>query len=264
MTLSLTLFDNTTTGLMIICYFVMGACCGSFANATALRLVQGEAVVTPPSRCRFCARHLRPIELMPLISWLRQAGNCACGKYRLARRYIYVEFCLATIFVLYAVTLPAALASGFAIASVLVTIIGLTDYDSLQLHPVVVLCLAIIGMVYALAGHGQMIVWPVTYTDALMGAICGGVAPWVINQIYRYFPGQNGLGAGDIWLLAAMGIWLGPLAGWLLLMLASTAGAICGLIMMMTGRAALSSKLPFGCFIAASFLLFPFYQQGLF
>ena len=255
--------DGFASGLIIICFFIIGACCGSFANAAALRLLRDEAVMFPASRCRFCARDLRPQELIPVVSWLLQAGRCHCRKQPLSRRYILVEICLAILFALYALILPMTMAIGFAIASIFVTIVGLTDLEALRLHPLVLLILGLIGMGFAAAGQLQIIVWPVAFIDALLGGFCGGAIPWVINHIYRLLRHQNGLGVGDIWLLGALGIWLGPLAGLVLLMLASIAGAFWGVSLMAIRRAALSSKLPFGCFIAAAFLLFPFYPQGL-
>jgi leader peptidase (prepilin peptidase)/N-methyltransferase len=255
-------FDSTVTVAIIACFATIGACCGSFAQAAASRLLQNEAIIAPPSRCRQCDRRLGAAELVPIISWLYQQGRCACQKWRLSVRYIIVETGLALLFAGYAVALPLQMAIGFASASVFITIVGLTDLEALRLHPVILMILAVIGLMFAAAGHFQLMIWHIGLDAALGGALCGAAAPWLINTVYRAVRHKNGLGTGDIWLLGAIGIWLGPLAGWVLLMLASASGALCGIALIATNKAHLSSKLPFGSFIAVIFLVFPFVHPG--
>ena len=81
--------------------------------------------------------------------------------------------------------------------------------------------------------------------------------PLLINAVYRLIRGRNGFGEGDFWLLAAIGAWLGPIMGPLVFLAACWLGAAVGVVMMMTGRGSVMTKLPFGLFAGFVFILWP-------
>ena len=237
--------------------FALGACLGSFANACAMRLVRDEDFISAASRCRGCDTPLAWHENLPVIGYLKQRGRChRCGM-KLSPRYIIVEILGGLLLLSYAASLPLGIAAGFGVALVFTGIACLTDLESLTLHPALLSALGVIGLCLAILGDAGFINWHIGSAQALSGIIASAALPLLINAAYRLFRGRNGFGEGDYWLLAAFGAWLGPIMGPALFILASWLGAIVGVCMMLSGRASVMTKLPFGLFAGSAFILWP-------
>lgn len=243
--------------------FLLGACFGSFANATAMRLLAGAAIIKQPSTCRGCQRRLGPTELIPLYGWIRFGGMCKCRSMRLHWRYIFAELALAMLVAAYAILLPDSIALGFAIAAVFMMISAMTDFETLTLHPPLLVLFALVGIGLCVAGDIGIIRWHLSSLDALMGLITGAAVPFIINIIYRTIRGQNGFGAGDVWLLGAIGVW----AGWALCLIiflgAAFVGAVIGGLMIIGRDGTGQTRLPFGSLLAGIFMLSPLLLHGL-
>ena len=237
--------------------FIVGGCAGSFANACAMRLVRNEDFIFNRSRCRGCDRPLRWHENLPLVGYALQKGQCrTCGS-RVSIRYPMVELIGGILVAGYCFTLPPAMAFGFTLALLFVGIACLTDIEALTLHPLLLSLLGLLGVIFALAGEFGLLFWHISSAQALSGIVFAALLPLGINFIYRMIRGHNGFGEGDFWMMAALGAWLGPIAGMGLFLLASWLGAIIGVGMMLTGRASSMTKLPFGLFAGVVFILWP-------
>lgn len=243
--------------------FILGACFGSFANAMAMRLVDEKISIGQPSRCRQCDRRLSAIDLMPIFGWIRFGGLCRCRLMRLHWRYIFAEVTLAVLVAAYAILLPETIAAGFAIAAIFMMISAMTDFETLTLHPPLLVLFAATGIVLSIAGDAGLINWHLSSADSLIGLGTGAAAPFLINAAYRALRGQNGFGEGDIWLLGAIGVW----AGWVLVLMiflgAAFVGAIIGGLMIIGKGGNGQSKLPFGSLLAGIFMLCPLLLNGL-
>ena len=227
--------------------FMVGLCAGSFANACAMRLVRNEDFIFSKSRCRGCDRPLRWHENLPLLGYATQKGRCrSCGS-RFSIRYPAVELAAGLLVAGYCLTLPPAMAIGFTLALVFVGIACLTDIEALTLHPMLLSLLGLFGLLFSLAGEFGLLSWHISSAQSLSG----------INAIYRLIRGHNGFGEGDFWMMAALGAWLGPLAGMGLFLLACWLGALVGIGMMLLGRASSMTRLPFGLFAGVVFILWP-------
>ncbi len=243
--------------------FVLGACLGSFANATAMRLGNGAANLTMASTCSGCHRRLSAVDLIPVYGWVRYGGLCKCRSIRLHWRYIFAELALGALVAIYAVLLPDMTAIGFAIAAIFMMISAMTDLETLTLHPPLLVMFALIGGSLCLAGDAGLISWHLSSLDALIGLAVGAATPFLINAIYRLVRGRNGFGTGDVWLLGAIGVW----AGWglclAIFLSAALIGAIIGGLMMIANSGNGQTKLPFGSLLAGVFMLSPFLLNGL-
>jgi len=235
-----------------------GACLGSFINVVALRHVAGGDWVRTPSSCFACQRRLRFSENLPIIGWLRYGGRCACGDRRLPPRYLGVELALGAL-------LPLAFwrlgVDDFPAAVpfiMLLSIIFLTDLDAF-----------IIPDRASLGGTGLGLVFAALETpglpdlqDALLGGTGGFALIYGINALYRLWRRRDGMGFGDVKLMAMLGVWLGPLSLLPILFAASMAGAVFGIVMILQAQNRQTSEpaqLPFGCFLvpaALGWLLF--------
>lgn len=244
--------------------FCLGACLGSFANACAMRLVRDEDFVFATSRCRGCDKSLGWRENLPILGFTLQRGRCACGDMRLPSRYVTVELVGGCLLLSYAATLPLSLAVGFGVAMVFVAIACLTDLEALTLHPLLLTIFGMIGLGLAIAADFRLLLWHIGSAQALAGMIASAGLPFLVNAVYRWIRGRNGFGEGDFWLLAAIGAWLGPVMGPVAFLAACWLGAAVGIVMMMTGRGSIMTKLPFGLFAGLVFILWPNFLTRVF
>lgn len=222
-----------------VCYFVIGACLGSFLNASALRLNHPQETILHPSRCRGCDRSLTWKELVPVVSWICQRGQCACQKIAISPQYILAELGLGITFVvLYQVTATLPDMIFYGVLSSCLFFCLLTDALHQLLHlPVMLFCLAV-GLVYAWQQDQLM--------NAVIGASVGFFLLWGINWVYKKCRHQDGLGGGDKYLLAALGGWFGFPAVVEILVLASWLGAAWVLLLIIKNIPA--TRLPLGVF----------------
>lgn len=244
--------------------FCLGACLGSFANACAMRLVRDEDFVFATSRCRGCDKSLGWRENLPILGFTLQRGRCACGDMRLPSRYVTVELVGGCLLLSYAATLPLPLAVGFGVAMVFVAIACLTDLEALTLHPLLLTIFGMIGLGLAIAADFRLLLWHIGSAQALAGMIASAGLPFLVNAVYRWIRGRNGFGEGDFWLLATIGAWLGPVMGPVAFLAACWLGAAVGIVMMMTGRGSIMTKLPFGLFAGLVFILWPNFLTRVF
>lgn len=258
--LAATLYATSGAGglaVLLVGALLTGAAMGSFINACAMRLVRGEDFVFAASRCRGCERRLGKFENLPVFGFLRRAGHCLCGKMRLDARYIALECLFAVLMVNYALVLPLTAVVGFAVASLFLGIAMLTDFEAMVLHPPVLAIAAALGLAFALAGQWHPMTWLTTPLEAFAGMVVGTAMPITVNAVYLRLRGQPGFGAGDAWLLGAIGAWLGPVCVVLVFLAACCLGAVTGIYLIVKKRATATTRLPFGVFLTMVFAAFP-------
>src|SRR4030042_2880585 len=78
--------------------FAVGACVGSFLNVVIYRVPRDKSLVTPPSSCPACGKHIRFYDNIPLVSWLVLGGKCRFCKARISPRYLVIELLTALVF----------------------------------------------------------------------------------------------------------------------------------------------------------------------
>ena len=239
---------------IVILLALTGAALGSFAALLAERLVRREPFALARSRCRSCGTDLRPADLIPLVSypWLR--GRCRqCGA-RIPP-------------VLWQAEVTGALmgaAAGWAAADpgrallllgwmAALLALAVADLRWFRLPEPLLAVSAILGLAVALAGDGTG--WPdpaARLTTALWGAALGGGAFWLIRWTYARWAGRQGMGMGDVWLMAALGLALGaPRLPLVVLLAATTALLLAVLRAWRKGRGLRRlGRLPFGAALA--------------
>jgi leader peptidase (prepilin peptidase)/N-methyltransferase len=223
----------------------LGLVAGSFLATLVIRWPAGRAL-SGRSHCDSCGARLSAAELVPLVSWAIAGGRCRhCGA---AIPTIHPAFELAAAMVgalaLLVDPSPAGLA-GAMLGWILIALLAL-DLEHLWLPDRLTLPLLGLGLVF---GAG-------TLADRLLGAALGGGALLVMSLLYRRLRGRDGLGLGDVKLMAALGSWLSPAMLGPLLLLAALAGL--ALVWVRTRRADgdMSVPVPFGaCLALAAFPL---------
>jgi leader peptidase (prepilin peptidase) / N-methyltransferase len=243
----------------VVFVFLVGCCFGSFYNVLIHRLPAQESIVRPGSHCPRCSHPISFYDNIPLISYAILRGKCrSCGE-RISVRYPLVEGVTGALALL--LFLRGGLASQFFIDCILVSlliIITFIDLDTYTIPDV----LSVPGMVvgFALSFFALRVTW----LDSLIGILLGGGAFYLIAVAFEYFRHKEGLGGGDIKLLAMIGAFLGWPGVVLTVLAASLIGTVVGVVVMWRSRKGLDTRIPFGPFLACGSVLYLFWGQAFY
>jgi leader peptidase (prepilin peptidase)/N-methyltransferase len=223
---------------------VWGLVVGSFLNDCIHRLPRGDSVVRPPSSCPHCGARIRPYDNIPVLSFLLLRGRCRDCRGRISWRYPLVELATGALFLALArQSLPAPVIAGQAAWVSLLLVVTLIDLD----HQIIPDRLTIPGTVLALAIRalaGESLV------QGLLGLLVGGGTLLLTAWLYLKLTGVEGMGMGDVKLMAMVGALLGPAGALEVIFLGAGAGALLGATLMLARRANRRTALPFGTFLA--------------
>ncbi len=234
--------SDTLSPLVIAGLF--GLAIGSFLNVVIHRVPRGESVVSPGSRCPNCGYALRWKDNIPVLSWLLLGGTCRQCRAPISIQYPIVELVTALLFVLVTWMTPAGplLASRLILVVILIVLFGI-DLHHQILPNVITLPGIAIGLLFSLFA-------PPGLRDALIGTVLGGAILYGIAAAYYAVRREEGLGMGDVKMLAMIGAFLGWKAVLVTLVLSSFAGALVGVGLIAFSRGTMRLALPFGTFLA--------------
>jgi len=233
----------------IVFLLLFGLAVGSFLNVCVYRLPRKESLNWPGSHCTKCNRSLSWYENIPVVSWLVLRGRCRTCRDAISPIYPIVEAVTAAVFVaglfIYGWTPLLAVRLLFACAMIVLFAIDLQHHI---LPNVITVPGAIAGFILSLA-------LPPGWLASLIGLAAGGGVLFVIGEAYYRLRGIEGLGMGDVKMLAMIGAFLGWKLMLVTLVLASFAGSFVGVGLLVTGRGDMKFALPFGTFLAVGALV---------
>jgi leader peptidase (prepilin peptidase)/N-methyltransferase len=237
---------------------LFGLVVGSFVNVLVHRLPRGESVVSPPSHCPACGAGIRARDNIPVVSWLLLRGRCrACGA-PIAVRYPMLELANAILWVL--VFLRARetteLLGGVFFATACLALAAI-DAEFQILPDKITLTGIAFGILLAFFSRSR------TPAAALLGAAAGGGGLYLIAFLYEKIAGHEGMGLGDVKMLAMIGAFLGVSGVLVSVLLASFAGSAVGIVAIALGRGDRKMRLPFGVFLAAGGVAAFFFGETL-
>src|SRR2546428_5392367 len=254
--------------LVLSLAFALGRFTGAFPTGCTPRLPQDESVLRPASRCPGCGTPIAWRDNIPLLSWFLLGARCRACRASIPARYPLVEAATGALAVLALVAFgpspAAAVAFLFTAALLLITFVDLDHRfipDEVSLPGIVVG----LGAAFLPGGIGPL--------DALAGTILGGGVLWAVAWTYERLTGVEGMGFGDVKLLAMIGAFLGWQAIPVVLVVASLTGSFAGVAVIATRgwraaarrvarrhgflalapflrRAARRTEIPFGPFLA--------------
>ncbi|SLM46910.1 Type 4 prepilin-like proteins leader peptide-processing enzyme [Nitrospira japonica] len=237
---------------------VLGCLVGSFLNVCIFRLPRGESIVWPGSHCPACGTPIRSYDNIPVLSYLYLGGRCRACHGEIPPRYPLVEAANAIGYVgilwFFGPGWPAVLYG--ILFSALLVVVG-TDLS----HQIIPDAITLPGVVVGLLG--AVTVLPVGWVNALLGIIIGGGILWVLAWISPYLFGKEGMGGGDIKLLAMIGAFLGWKPALLTIMIGSLTGSLIGLSLISFHLIKRDEYIPFGPFLAFGALVAMFFAQPI-
>jgi leader peptidase (prepilin peptidase) / N-methyltransferase len=235
-----------------------GLVIGSFLNVVIYRVPREISLLRPRSHCPSCGALVHWYDNVPVISWLLLLGKCRTCRAPISVRYPAVELLTGALST--AVLLRFGYTRQAVVAGILVLLLIPLSLIDLELHllPEV---LTYPGIASGIVGSwlGGL----VSLKEALIGALLGAALPYLVRRLWFVLRKVEGMGLGDVSLLAMIGAFLGWKGMLLTLGLGSTLGALLGIALMAIGRGRFGTELPFGTFLAVAAIVALFFGPQL-
>jgi len=260
---------------VIFLAFLVGIIFGSFLNAAIYRLPRKISLSNPSrSFCITCNKQLSWRENIPLISWLLQRGRCLCGKDKIPVRYFIVEL-IAGISGVATVWTFGVTPTGFVIFFLLMALIAISfiDLDHKIIPDKISFPGMSIGLLLGVLSENSNLfpcapfeaLCPITRGswDSILGFLFGGGFFWAIGELYYRFTKRDGLGFGDVKLMAMTGGILGLSSVAPTIMLGSFVGALVGITGMLFTGGGRHTEIPFGPWLSLGTVIYIFSNPAL-
>ena len=237
---------------------LFGAMVGSFLNVCIFRLPKEESIIWPGSHCPHCNKPIKFYDNIPLISYLLLWGKCRHCKKPISSQYPLVEGITALsslwLFMKFGPSLGYLFFFAFVAALIVITVIDLYH----QIIPDVISLPGIgVGLI------ASLILPQITFFNSLIGVLLGGGSLFIVGTLYQWFFKREGMGGGDVKLLAMIGAVLGWKAVILTILLSSLIGSITGIIIMVLKGKDFKYAIPFGPFLSLGAVISLFYGEEI-
>ena len=238
--------------------FIFGACIGSFLNVCIYRIPAGASIVHPGSSCPRCKTMIPFYDNIPIVSYLILNGKCRTCSIPIAMRYPLVEL-LTGLF-----ALACSLAFGPSLHALVVFIfiatlivVAFIDLD----HRIIPDSISLPGIpLFFLA---SLAVPTVTWQASALGILAGGGSLFAVAWGYQLIAGREGMGGGDIKLLAMIGAMIGWRGILFTLFAASAIGTLVGILAMIRSGKGMKLAIPFGPFLALGAVIYQFFGEAI-
>lgn len=238
---------------------LFGALVGSFLNVVILRLPsEDESIVFPASHCPRCNTPLHWYENIPFFSYLFLLGKCGHCKVPISIQYPLVELTMTALSaaLMYSYGLSFEFVGLFIFSAALLVIIVIDIHH--QIIPDVISLPGIMaGLIFSVFSNS------VTWQSSLIGIALGGGLLYTIALLYFLIRKVDGMGGGDIKLLAMIGAWLGWQSLPFVIFASSFSGTIVGLIAMGYQKKGGHTRIPFGPFLSITALIYVFFASDI-
>lgn len=247
-----------TALFMYVLVAVFGAAIGSFLNVCISRLPEGHSLAFPASHCPRCLHPIHYYDNIPIISYLILRGRCRHCRGKIPIRYLIVEMLAALLALLLfrKFGLSPAFVLSFLFTGALI-VITFIDLD-LQMIPDVITLPGI--PFFSLASVFFM---NLSFLDVSLGILLGGGVLYAVAFGYERLTGREGMGGGDIKLLAMLGAFLGVKSLIFILLVSSLVGALVGIVLILAKGKDMKYAVPFGPFLSLAAVAYIFFGDYL-
>jgi leader peptidase (prepilin peptidase)/N-methyltransferase len=230
-------------------FFILGTVIGSFLNVCISRIPEGLSIISPGSRCPRCLTPIKPYDNIPVFGWLLLRGKCRNCSLSISPMYPLVEFATGLIFLLtYYEHGISLLTLKLLIFSCLIIVLVVTDFR-VRLLPDLVnfpgMAMGIVlafrvpiadstaGMFFFLLGFRRFPFQSDLFFNvltAILGALVGSMLLWGAAALYKLVRKREGMGMGDVKMMAMVGSFLGPRGTFLTILLGTLIGTVIGVL----------------------------------
>ena len=237
---------------------IFGATVGSFLNVCIFRLPKEESIIWPGSHCPLCRKPIKFYDNIPLVSYLLLRGRCRYCHSPISIQYPSIEGITALgsliLFMKFGPSLSYLFYFSFVAALIVITVIDLY-------HQIIPDVISLPGIGAGLLA--SLIIPQITFLNSLFGILLGGGSLFLVATLYQWLFKREGMGGGDVKLLAMIGAFLGWKAVILTILLSSLIGSITGIIIMVSKGKDFKYAIPFGPFLSLGAVIALFYQNEI-
>jgi leader peptidase (prepilin peptidase) / N-methyltransferase len=255
--------------------FLLGLIIGSFLNVCILRIPADKSIVLPASSCPKCGKAIAPYDNIPVLSWLILAGKCRNCKAHISMMYPAVELLTGILFLssylVFGLTIEAL---KWTVFTALLVVLTVTDLRERILPDEVNFFGLGAGLVFSVITQpvdgtslwlaNRWFDFPppqvaLSVSDAILGAIAGSGLLWIVAEGYLKLRGREGMGFGDVKMMAAVGAFLGVKRTLMTVLVGSLLGSVIGILVIVISKKGRDYELPFGTFLGAGALIVVFF-----
>lgn len=245
--------------LIVIIIFIFGMCIGSFLNVCIYRLPESKSIADPPrSICPSCKSHIRFYDNMPVLSYIWLKGRCRNCNAPISFRYPLVELMngIVAVALLFKFGLSVESLVYFVFISSLI-VITFIDLDHQIIPDIITLPGIPMGLIASFA------LPTITLKASALGLLIGGGSLWFVAWAYNLIAHRDGMGGGDIKLLAMMGTIIGWKGVIFTIFASSVIGSCVGITMMLIKNKNMKFAIPFGPFLSIGAIAYVFFGSQI-
>jgi leader peptidase (prepilin peptidase) / N-methyltransferase len=261
--------------------FILGLAVGSFLNVCIFRVPRGESIVFPRSHCPQCGIDIHAYDNVPLFAYLWLGGKCRSCKKPISIQYPLVELLAGLIFLGCALKWDLASPAFLnALFLSLIVVLIFIDYNHQILPNVITIPGALIGIILSFLQEKKFYADSISmnlatilnasnptgflpWIGALVGAVIAAGGLLLVAILYQLARKRQGLGMGDVKMMAMVGAFLGWPLAFLTIFIGSLAGSIIGLLLILFRGKSMQTKLAFGTFLGMGALLAVFFGPAV-
>jgi leader peptidase (prepilin peptidase) / N-methyltransferase len=250
--------------ILMVFALIFGLILGSFLNVCIYRIPLKKSIVTPPSSCPGCGERIKFYDNIPVISYILLLGKCRRCKNPISAIYPFIELLTGllslAVFVNYYPNYVQYVAFLLFVSALIV--ICFIDLNH-QIIPDIISIPGIIAGIIATIVLSIISDYQITWYESLIGAVAGGGILYLVAVGFEKFTGKEGMGGGDIKLLAMIGAWMGWKAIPLIILISSLTGSIIGAAVLLLAGKGLRARIPFGPFLVLGTLVYLFFGREI-
>lgn len=258
---------------------LLGLVIGSFLNVCIFRIPVGKSVARPRSHCPHCSKLVAWYDNVPVLSYLWLGGKCRSCRTAISMRYPAIEALTGAVALVcyWRFGFGPEWAIVFVFSAAMITL-SFIDLDHRILPDVITLNGIWLGVLAAwylgwyspqlarlavYAGYPSPSPSLLSVVSSLVGIVVGGGLLWLVGEAYFRFRGVEGMGFGDVKMMAAVGALLGGPLALLTIMIGSIAGSVVGILFIKLSGKDSQYELPFGTFLGFAAIVSALFGSSL-
>jgi len=231
-------------GIEIVLIFILGLIVGSFSNVCIYRIPRNESIIYPASHCPKCRSKIKPVDNIPLLSFILLKGRCRNCKSKISIQYPVVELLTGLIYLIIYLAYGLSIQTlSYIILSSALIIIAFIDLNEQIIPDVISLPGIVVGFILS------FFINYISFVDSALGIAVGGGIILIIGLGGSVIFKKEAMGGGDVKLAAMIGAFLGWRYIVISLFLGFFLGALAGIVLILSKIKSREDAVPFGPFI---------------
>ena len=245
-------------GIDVVLVFILGLIVGSFSNVCIYRIPKNESIIFPASHCPKCRSKIKPVDNIPLLSFILLKGRCRNCKSKISIQYPIVELITGLIYLIiyliYGLNIQTLV---YIILSSALVIIAFIDLNEQIVPDIISLPGIVIGFILS------FFVPYISFINSALGVVVGGGIILIIGLAGSVIFKKEAMGGGDVKLAAMIGAFLGWRYIIISLFLGFFLGALAGIILILSKIKSREDTVPFGPFIVLGSFITLFWGEKI-